>query len=365
MEPTRPPPPGSDVAMTPDGDVAEVESSGASGEDSAPEAAGRVFAEFIRRFCEDEPTERDLLAWLAPDGAIEAGGALLPAGGVSLPAGRAFLIRNDVVTSLNVGDGPTSPYVQVAWWRNQAATGEPIRELHAVADVRGRVLPYAEFVAEQRLGEPTRTEQGGDHPLGDLLHHHEVRCGNDRRVELVLSEIVWQGAAVGKIGELSLTRGRPAGAGARPVPPPVLSLTLEWERVEHSRDSNGERERYSLWGRALSWSWEYWGFHPDPEFAREKRAQCVLEDADLSRLVEALQAPGFRSNLRRPGRTEGGVGTTRFRTELRYAIDGVERTQSVGGLHAVHDDPDYARLDSFRTLLLHLRQGAEARGGCE
>lgn len=195
--PTRPLPAASDGAEAP-----AVSDGGALG----PEAAGRVFAELIRRFCEDEPTERELVEWLAPEGAIEAGG-------VQLPAGRAFLIRNPLVTSLNVGDGPTSPYVQVAWWKNPGAADEPIRELHAVADAGGRVLPYARFVAEQRLGEPTRTEQGGDHPLADLLHHHEVRCGDDRRVEVVLNEIVWEGAVVGNIGELSLTRPAAARGG--------------------------------------------------------------------------------------------------------------------------------------------------------
>jgi hypothetical protein len=132
-------------------------------------------------------------------------------GGVGLPAGRAFVVRNEVMTSLYVGNGPSAPYVQVAWWPNPPSASDPVRELHAVADARGRILPYADFVAAQRLGEASSTEQPG-HPLADLQHRHEFSCGAGRRIDLTINEIVWAGEFVGKIGELTLTKREPADA---------------------------------------------------------------------------------------------------------------------------------------------------------
>jgi hypothetical protein len=160
--------------------------------------AARVFADVIGKFCLEDLTGPELIRWLAPEGAIEAGG-------VGLPAGRAFVVRNEVLTSLYVGNGPSAPYVQVAWWPNPPSATDPVRELHAVADARGRILPYADFVAAQRLGPASSTEQPG-HPLADLRHRHEFSCGAGRRTDLTINEIVWAGDFVGKIGELTLTK---------------------------------------------------------------------------------------------------------------------------------------------------------------
>jgi hypothetical protein len=161
-------------------------------------AARRAYGGIVRRFCLEDFTDAGLIDWFAPDGAVEAGGVLLP-------GGKAFVIRNDVVVSLNAGPGPYAPFAQVVWWMQPAAPDEPIAEIHVVADASGRILPYADLVEALGLGEALATEQGG-HPLADLLHRHRYSCGPGRSLDLVVNEIVWAEPFVGKVGELTLTR---------------------------------------------------------------------------------------------------------------------------------------------------------------
>jgi hypothetical protein len=350
-------------------------------------AAARVFADVIARFCAEDLTAPDLIGWLAPDGVIEAGG-------VGLPAGRAFVVRNEVVTSLYVGNGPSAPYVQVAWWLNPPSATDPVRELHAVADAGGRILPYADFVTEQRLGKASRTEQPG-HPLADLQHHHEYACSAGRRIDLTINEIVWAGDFVGKIGELTLTKretaaavadaGTPdAGAGDATTTPPdetpeagplegsadvammmgiKLDLLLTYE--EASRDVNGSRDTWALDGRSLTYDYEYSGFHPDPDFVRERHARCVLNDEELALLALHIDELDLRRDLTVQPRTREPHELAKFHAELRFAEGRHTYAQLVDGWDAARDSPAYERLHELHGWLDAVRQRALERGACE
>lgn len=164
-------------------------------------AAAERLAGLLRYFCAGVRTGEDLIGYLAP-GAVEAGGR-------TLPGGTAFVIRGEAVVSLYTA----VPTLGVVWWPRRSEA-EPVDELHVRPEVPG--IGYAAFRDKLALGAGTLGEQG--HPLADLPHRHRYGCGEDRELNLVLSEVAWKGSAVGMLGELVLTRppaGRLLGVAGR------------------------------------------------------------------------------------------------------------------------------------------------------
>lgn len=169
---------------------------GAKSEAAAPVAgdpgdAAGTYMGVIKDFCLRDFTRESAIKRFAPGGAIEARGKLLQ-------PGTAFYSTNEVVTNLYT----TDTYLQVVWWKNPKDGETAISEIHLVPETK--VVVYEEFVEKYELGKGTALEQG--HQLADIPHKHAYTCAGGKSIDVVISEVVWKGEVVGKIGEIGLLK---------------------------------------------------------------------------------------------------------------------------------------------------------------
>jgi hypothetical protein len=61
----------------------------------------------------------------------------------------------------------------------------------------------------------------------------------------------------------------------------TLVMVLRWSAQEHSMDSNGTRESFSIDGDKLRWEWHYSGYHPSRSFVRDKKKSVAVDGAKL------------------------------------------------------------------------------------
>jgi hypothetical protein len=154
-----------------------------------PAQATRVMVEALDFFCGAPLASESLLAHFAPSGAIKAVGALLF-------EGRPFFIQNAVMTSLRLFE----LFNRVVWWRNPKLPGQDVSEVHLVLDASARVVPYEDFVKAAGLGPGVQQPQS--HPLADIPWEHRAAGGQ----RVLVQQIVWAGACVGKVGEFTVYR---------------------------------------------------------------------------------------------------------------------------------------------------------------
>lgn len=143
----------------------------------------------IDLFCRGDFDTEALIARFAP-GAVKAGGRTLQ------PA-MAYYIQNDAMTSLYTG----KPGLAVLWWPRPAQAGR-VGELHIVPE--SPTVVYADFVSRNKLGSGETLPQ--THELADLQHMHEYGCAGSRSLTLIINEVAWKGAVVGKIGQIALLK---------------------------------------------------------------------------------------------------------------------------------------------------------------
>jgi hypothetical protein len=177
---------------------------------SAPvfETKSRVARQFhaaIVDFCEHDHTRETLFQYYAPGGAIRMG-----AGQVPSPA-KASFTETEMLISLVTTDAAT----RVVWWM-KPKTGDLVDEIHVVPDAGARIVAYEDFVKKFALGPGKKLPQSAS--LSDVPHVHQVECG-DRELTATLQEIVWTGDFIGKMGEMTLTKGDASESRARQVEP--------------------------------------------------------------------------------------------------------------------------------------------------
>jgi hypothetical protein len=61
----------------------------------------------------------------------------------------------------------------------------------------------------------------------------------------------------------------------------TLVMVLRWSAQEHSMDSNGTRESFTVDGDKLRWEWHYSGYHPSKSFARDKQKSVAVDGKQL------------------------------------------------------------------------------------
>jgi hypothetical protein len=151
-----------------------------------PEGAADETMRFIRDFCSRDWTPDALREYVAPQ-AVQAGG-------IPLPAGMPYWFTNGTVTTVYT---PREVY----WWMNPKE-GQPfVTEIHAVPVMA--TVTYRDFVARTAFSAEVDARQ--DHPLSDILHRFFYTC-EGTTVEVTLNEVVWQGDAVGKLGQVGIVR---------------------------------------------------------------------------------------------------------------------------------------------------------------
>lgn len=174
----------------------------------APEfdTEGRVAAKFreaIRDFCEHEYTREYVFKKYAPGGVTPSG-----AGQVPSPQ-KASFSESEMHVSLVTPDAAT----RVVWWM-KPERGDVIDELHVVPDASARIVDYEKFVKDEGLGPGRRLEQSA--ALGEVPHLHVVKCSSGE-ISVTLQQIVEVEGFVGKMGEMTLTKGDPTNPRQRRV----------------------------------------------------------------------------------------------------------------------------------------------------
>jgi hypothetical protein len=61
----------------------------------------------------------------------------------------------------------------------------------------------------------------------------------------------------------------------------TLVMVLRWSAQEHSMDSNGTRESFTVDGDKLRWEWHYSGYHPSRSFVRDKKKSVAVDGKEL------------------------------------------------------------------------------------
>jgi hypothetical protein len=67
----------------------------------------------------------------------------------------------------------------------------------------------------------------------------------------------------------------------------IGDFELSWSRQEHSMDSNGQSETFTLKGNKLTWTWDYSGYHPSRNFVRSKKKTVTVKDPAALRAIIA------------------------------------------------------------------------------
>jgi len=67
----------------------------------------------------------------------------------------------------------------------------------------------------------------------------------------------------------------------------IGDFELSWSRQEHSMDSNGQSETFTLRGNKLTWTWSYSGYHPSRDFVRNKKKTVTVKDPASLRAIIA------------------------------------------------------------------------------
>jgi hypothetical protein len=126
-----------------------------------------------------------------------------------------------------------------------------------------------------------------------------------------------------------------------------FALELSWSRQEHSMDSNGQSEKWTLAGDKLSWTWSYSGYHPSRDFVRNKKKTVKVKDpSKLHALAEQLASV-----------KDVKLGENQHQTitvGLKMTLNGKATTLSVSGYPQDKPPEDWKKLDQLRQELSSL-----------
>ncbi len=169
----------------------------------SPDRVSAKFVDAIMDFCQKDYTREYLFQKYAPGGAVRMGQGQLPS------PGKATYTETELLFSLVTADAAT----RVVWWM-KPRQGEVVDEIHVVPDAGARIVDYVTFVKKNGFSPGRKLEQSAS--LSDIPHVHTIRCG-DKELTATLQQIVWAGDFVGKMGEITLTKGDPTNPRSRQV----------------------------------------------------------------------------------------------------------------------------------------------------
>lgn len=168
-----------------------------------PDRIAARFRDAIRDFCENEYTKDYVFRKYAPGGAIVMG-----AGQAASPQ-KASYSESEMHVSLVTTEAAT----RVVWWM-KPETGDVIDEIHLVPDAGARVVDYEKFAKDEELGPGRKLGQSA--ALGEVPHTHTVKCKGGE-ITVTIQEITEVDGFVGKMGEITLTKGDPSNPRQRRV----------------------------------------------------------------------------------------------------------------------------------------------------
>lgn len=157
-----------------------------------PEAVRKWMTETLQFLCQNRLTPEMIFDRFAPEGARKAEMALLT-------SDKPFYTDAYGDTTLEL----FKPYRLGIGWKNPRP-GRPVGHIDVVLDGSAEIVKFEDFVAGAKLGEEVSKWQ--THPLGDIQHQFAIRCDGDLPAKVIVAQIVWAGAVIGKVSEFHLQK---------------------------------------------------------------------------------------------------------------------------------------------------------------